>query len=119
MTKIQGRNENLLENNAKYQSVISSKAFGAKRNRVYSSLNNNQFVYIYFFQVQRKWNIRPDSGTRNVSVVTSARHQSVQSLSSQGNKKFIVLGVTKKNTQQGVLSVIRLVVFFFQGYIYY
>lgn len=38
MTKIQGRNENLFENNPKYQSVISSKAFGAKRNRVYSSL---------------------------------------------------------------------------------
>lgn len=62
MTKIQGRNENLLENNSKYQSVISSKAFGAKRSRVYSSLNN-QFVYIFF------------SGTKKMEYKTRQWHE--------------------------------------------
>lgn len=59
------------------------------------------------FQALRKWNTRPDNGTRSVSVAWSVRIRSAQRASSRANRRFIVPDVTRTNLPPGVLSAIR------------
>jgi hypothetical protein len=48
-------------------------------------------------QARKRWNTRPDNGTKNASVVASAKLQSEQNRSSHANKISIVLAAMKSN----------------------
>lgn len=59
-------------------------------------------------QEQRKWNIRVDSGMKNVSVVACAKTPSELKVLSPGTTISTALDATKRNLPRAVLSVVRL-----------
>lgn len=65
------------------------------------------FFLVISFQVLKKWNIRPDNGTKNVFAVACARQQLEQSHLFLENKKSIALDAMKKNMLPDVSSAKR------------
>lgn len=59
------------------------------------------------FQALRRWNIRPDNGTRSASAVWFARIPLARRALSRANRRFTVPDVTRTNSPPGVLSATR------------
>lgn len=63
--------------------------------------------YYNIFQEQRKWNTRPDNGTKSVSAVVYVKLRLALNHSYPENRKFSVPDVTKRNSQPDASSAIR------------
>lgn len=68
---------------------------------------HHSYINLLALQALRRWNIRPDNGTRSVSAAWSARIRSVQRASSRANRRFTVPDVTRTNLPPGVLNATR------------
>jgi len=65
------------------------------------------FCRACMFQVPRRWNTRPDNGTRSASAAWSARIRSARRALFRASKRFTVPDATRTSSPPDVLSATR------------